>query len=525
MGGTLKLTRLPGAKSNLVLVAGVILIIFALLPLLQLLGEAATAQSEVYAILLTRQPWSLLGRSLALSGSVTACTLAIGIPLGVCISRTNVPGRSALWILHAFPMFLPPFLLVLGWFHLLGRQGYFGTETTARCLFSELGVVAVLTLTFAPIVTSLVGLGIFGIDASFEEAALVVARPIQVVMKILVPAIRPNITLAAIIVFALALSELAVPMFLRVKVFPAAVFARLGGIQYAPQEAIALVLPLVPIALLLLNVERRFVGVRSFALANLRGISRRPLALGGWRSPVTAACWIYALLSLAPIGALICRAGSGHGFLALPQWLGHAPITSLLSAIIGATIISILGLVLGHAVARSLRGSAALDALALFAFVMPASVLGVGLIAVWNRAVTQVLYGSMAILVIGYVARYSVVSLRAVASSVRQTSPHFEEAAIVAGAGYARRLVHIVLPMHLRGAAFGWLLAMIFCLRDLETSVLFYPPGGEPLTVRIFTLEANGPEPVVAALAVLQVLITAVLMGIGALAIPRRRHV
>jgi iron(III) transport system permease protein len=59
-------------------------------------------------------------------------------------------------------------------------------------------------------------------------------------------------------------------------------------------------------------------------------------------------------------------------------------------------------------------------------------------------------------------------------------------------------------------------------LRDLELSVLYYPPGGQPLTVRIFTLEANGPPSVVAALAVVHVAMTAAVLGIGGVLLKRR---
>ena len=69
----------------------------------------------------------------------------------------------------------------------------------------------------------------------------------------------------------------------------------------------------------------------------------------------------------------------------------------------------------------------------------------------------------------------------------------------------------------------AWFLALVFCLRDLETTVLFYPPGREPLTVRIFTLEANGPEEVVSALAIIHVLATAGALAIGWLLV-RSRH-
>ena len=186
-------------------------------------------------------------------------------------------------------------------------------------------------------------------------------------------------------------------------------------------------------------------------------------------------------------------------------------------------MIAAAGLVLGHGAARGLRGASLLDATAVLAFVTPASVLGVGLIAVWNRPATRGLYASVAILVIGYIARYAVVGIRAVASVVLQSPLHFEQAAAAAGARFWRRLIRIIFPVNLRGVAAGWLLAMVFCLRDFETAVLYYPPGREPLSVRIFTLEANGPPPVVAALAVAHVLMTALVLLAGVQLIPRMR--
>src|SRR5690606_8108733 len=153
----------------------------------------------------------------------------------------------------------------------------------ARLFFSEVGLVFVLGATFAPIVTSLVALGVMGVDASLEEAARLVARPWRVATRILLPAASPAIALSAIVVFSLALSELGVPMFLRVDVFPGAVFARLGGVDYAPGEAFALALPLIPVAALLLLLERRFVGRRSYAVLGLRSGARAPLPLRRFR--------------------------------------------------------------------------------------------------------------------------------------------------------------------------------------------------------------------------------------------------
>lgn len=524
MGGALSRALHRREQTLLLAAAAILLIVTAVAPLVQVLARAAAGWPAGLAVLASARTWTLLLRSLACGGAVTAAALAIGVPIGLLLGRFDVPFRRTSWLVHSFPMLLPPFLPALGWFHLLGDHGLVGGETSARLLFSEPGLVLVLAVTFAPVVTSLTAIGVMGVDASLEEAGHAVAGPRRVATRILLPAAAPAIALSAVIVFALAFSELGVPMFLRVDVFPAAVFARLGGVDFAPGEAFALTLPLVPVALGLLALERRFAGRRSFAVLGLRGVSRKPLPAGRWRAAAALACGAAALISAAPLVALVVRAGgAGGGLGAVLEWAGAAPGNGLLAGAAAATVIASLGLVLGHAVARGRRAAAVLDAVAMLAFLTPAAVLGVGLIVLWNRALTQLVYGTLAILVVGYVARYAAVGVRVVACAVAQSPVHLEEAAAASGAWFARRLLRIVLPIHSRGVAFAWLLALVFCLRDLETAVLFYPPGREPLTVRIFTLEANGPPAVVAGLAALHVLLVAAIAALGVLALRGRR--
>lgn len=527
VGGSL-IARLRRREEPLFLGAvGLLVFAAAFLPLLVLAGELVVPDpgglARRLSPLAAPRIWALLARSLGIAGSVTALALIQGIILGLLLGKTDVVGRRVALLLHAFPMFLPPFLLALGWFHLLGRQGLIGGAATSDLLFNELGAIGVMALTFVPVVTVLVTLGLQGVDPSLEEAARAVAPPWRVAIRILLPLAWPSAALAALVVFALSLSELGVPMFLRVDVYPAAVFARLGGVAYAPGEAFALVLPLFIVALLLVAAERRLIGRRSFAALGLRTEEGAVHPLGRWRSIASAACWGAVALSLLPIVALAIRAGRG-GFTRVPAWIGGSLQNSLLVSIAAATVILALSVILGRAVARGRPGAALLDTVTVLGFVAPASVLGVGLIASWNRPATQAVYGSLAIVAVAFVARYTVIGSRTVAAAVAQSSPHLEEAGAAFGGRFARRLLRIVIPVHLRGVIAAWLLALVFCLRDLETAVLIYPPGRETLPVRIFTLEANGPESVVAALAVVHVVLTAAILALGAALLPRVRR-
>jgi len=206
------------------------------------------------------------------------------------------------------------------------------------------------------------------------------------------------------------------------------------------------------------------------------------------------------------------------------RWVGSSLVNSLLGSGLAATAIVGIGAILGHGYARRLPASRFLDLVGVLAFVAPAVLLGVGLISLWNRPETGFIYGGIGIIVLGYVARYAMIGIRTMAVAVAQSPLSLEQAASAFGAGFARRLITIVLPLHRRALMAAWLLAAVFCLRDLETAVLCYPPGWEPLTVRVFTLEANGPEAVVAGLAVLHVVMTAAVLAAGALLLSRRER-
>jgi iron(III) transport system permease protein len=504
--------------------ATVALVICCVLPWIGIGSEllADGALTQVGTVLGEATPWILLLRSTGLALVVTACTVVFGVPLGVLLGRSDMAGRKAALWLHVFPLFLPPFLLALGWFHVLGGEGLVGSAATSDLLFGPLGVVLALTFAFMPVVSALTALGLQGIDPSLEEAALTASRPLRAVTHILVPLAWRAIALSAIVVFALAISEIGVPMFLRVRTYQAAVFTRLGGIDYAPGEAAALVLPLLLLGLLLVAIDRRLVGRRSFAAFGVRSRETAPLRLGRRRVFVSWLAWLAIIVSLLPLAALALRA-RGAGLLAAAPWIRSSMATSLVSGAAAASIIVVVGGLAAHAVARKRRGAAALDVLALLAFMTPASVLGVGLISVWNRPATNAIYSTGAILVIGFVARYSVLGVRTLAAVLGRSSPHYEEAAACAGSGFTRRLFRILVPMHAREIAGAWLLALVFCLRDLDTVVVFHPPGREPLAVRIFTLEANGPERVVAGLSVYQVVLTALLLLVGGLLLQPRR--
>ena len=159
------------------------------LPLAWLGWQVLAASVQALGLLGSGMLWALLLHSLVRAFLIAFLAVALGLPLGFLLGRTDVAGRRWALALHAFPMFLPPFLLALGWFYLFGRQGSLGSETGSRLLFGEVGVIAVQALAFAPVVTALVMLWLEGIDPTLEDAGRAVASPFRVATRISLPLI------------------------------------------------------------------------------------------------------------------------------------------------------------------------------------------------------------------------------------------------------------------------------------------------------------------------------------------------
>src|SRR3546814_21088006 len=124
---------LVGSASGILLAA-------CFLPLLWPLVGLATGGRGVHLGLVADPTlWSLLARTLAVTAGVLALALGIGLPMAVLVARTDVIRRGPALILPAIPALLPPLLPALGWFHLLGRRGLLGHETSAASLFSVAG--------------------------------------------------------------------------------------------------------------------------------------------------------------------------------------------------------------------------------------------------------------------------------------------------------------------------------------------------------------------------------------------------
>ena len=499
--------------------AVVVVAIAGLLPVLVVIAESVTVEGymsfESYnALLSSPRQWRWLGNTVLLGVLVASVSMAVGLPLGLLLAKTDLPFRSALAVLFTVPLLLPPYILALAWFHVLGRGGlltqWFSPalgELTHEVLFGLPGSVLVLSSSLMPVVLLMTIAFTRTVHPLLEEAALMTAPWRSVLTGITLPLIRPGVLLGGLLVFLLATGEFAVPMFLRFDVYAVESFTQFAAF-YQPGAATAFAVPLAFVAFVALTLERvhlrdrtyevRFASPRSGLLTVPLG-PLRPLVMG-------AVLLAWLLIIGLPLGSLVAASAVGGNYSEALGRSWDALLRSVAYATTGATLLTVLGFFIGYIVQRrSLPGWRSVDSLTILLFALPSTVIGVGLVTLWNRPLLGAIYGTPLLVLIGYVAQYIALTSRISVAGLSSVPRSMEEAAQLSGASWFRRVGLIVAPLTGRALGAGWLIGYLFCLRDTGLSMMIYPAGGDPLPVRTFTMMANGAPALVAALCVIMV--------------------
>lgn len=517
-----------------------VLVIVGLLPLAAMLAKSLFVDGRltlaVYQKLFAnpRQHWESIGHSLTLAISTAGGVTLLGVPLGLVLGKTDLPLRRVLAVLLSIPLLLPPYILAICWFDLLASNSMLvriipapTVELLSGWLFGLPGCLWVLVSAFMPVVMILTLVYLRAVDPRLEEAGRLVTRWPAILRHVTLPIMLPGILFGAILVFLLALGEVGVPMFLRYSVFPVQTLTQFAAF-YDFGAATAAATPLLAVTVLVLVLERFYLREKTYRLRpTTPGRRMLLIPLGRWRVP---AFFVVSLLAAAivilPLLALVVSSLSPFAYREAWSKAAASLGRSLVFAGLGATLLTVFGFFCGYLIhRRALRLWRAVDSLTLLLFTLPGTVTGVGLIALWNRPATGLLYASAAMVILAYLAQYTALTSRINLATLANVPQSLEEAAQMTGAPWPARIAYVVLPAALPGVIAAWVIGFIFCLRDLGASMLVYPAGQDTLAVRIYTLMANGAPSLISALCVILVAATLISLAIlGSLFRASTRH-
>lgn len=513
-----------GWRSSRTFVIGTAVVIFAVcsvLPVAYLFLTSLTGINvAAAALLLDARQRTLMYNTTLLGVGTAVLSTVIGAPLGFALARVPIKRKAAIRVVLAAPMLLPPYIVALAWIYLGALLGFLAdSDGVTSWIYSLPAAILVLSLVFYPLSMLASEVGLRRIDGRLEEAALMVAAPRRVLRRITLPLAAPGIAAAALVVFVLAVSEFGVPGLLRVRVYTTEVFTAFAAL-YDFSRAIVLAVPLLTLCAVVAAVAARLLGDRLVSPRRLTG-SYPPLFDHWGRGARLAVVVVVVVAVVLPVVALAREALNVRVLRAAFDGSGEAIANSLILSAAGATVVTAVAGCLGYGRARAGHRIAGLaDTLFIVLFAVPSTIVGVGLIGVWNRpGVFGTIYGSDSMFILAYLARFVPVAALIFAAAVRYVPVSHEEAAAAAGAGWLRTMWGIVLPQLRLGLAAAWIVVFVLSFGELGASVLIAPPGESTLPIRIYTIIANTPPAQVAALALLQALVIfAPLAVLGAVA-------
>ncbi len=452
-----------------------------------------------------------LRNSLAIAAVTTVLSLAMTVPLAWFGARVRFRGQGFAEALLLAPLILPPFVGALGVFQLLGRYGVVNTllahwgvcavgggpdwlgehRFAIVCVVEALGLYPILYLSLAASFARL--------DPTLLEAARAAgASRFTVFWRIILPLVRPGLFAGAIVVFVWSFTELGTPLMLGFdRATPVQILAGVADLASNPMPfALAVILLTVATGLYLLSrVLFPADGNASVGRgAGAGGLASAAIPLRGWKA---LGAWLpYLLLILGAIAPhlIVVLMAFSHdwyqtlspGAYTLQHWRDALSHPQVVPGIINSLLYSagavLLAVALGLFIAwSSVRwrplGWRVLDTLAMIPLAVPGVIFAIGFLGLAYahpvlRALLDPFVNPVPLLIIAYAVRRLPHVLRAAAAGLSQASVTYEEAAAACGAGPARRLWRITLPLIAGSLGAGALMTFSFSMLEVSDSLI-----------------------------------------------------
>ncbi len=493
--------------------------------------------------------WKVVGTTTVFALATTFLAVTIGSALAVILSRTDVPGRQALRGAILLPFYMSPLVLAFSWVIVYGPAGFVTMwvqthlNVTLWHLYSVPGIALASAVYFLPF-TFLYTIGSLSLtDPTLEDAGRVAgAKPLRTLWSVTVPLLRPAFTYSLLLTFVSAVEMLSIPLVLgspvNIEVLPSYLYEIGlvgGGTDYGAIAAIAILMLLVITGMVWLQVkatgaERRFVTVGG------KATRPRVLKLGRLRWPIFGAVMTYVVLFIViPVVGLFAQSFTSFLSPLISPWsvktlsnfraifdepaFVKAIVNSLKVATIGAAgaifFITFVALV---ATRSDFRYRKALTYLALYPRAVPGLIVGIGFL--WVFLLVPGLGGmrnGMWALGIAFVMRFIPLGYGTVAPAILRISPELDRAGRVAGANWTKTQLRIILPLLRPALVSGFILLFISFIKEYSSALFLVTPNSEVIGTTMISLWRQGNSGPVAALSVLQLVITAAVFSLSRL--------
>jgi iron(III) transport system permease protein len=521
--------------------------ILILFPLLLVFGKSFRPGDEwsllaPLEVITERSLTTVYFNSLLLGLLVVVGATLFAAPLAFLMTKTSL-AKHHRWLdlVLLIPFMTPPYISAMGWILFMQPKGFRdqllpGLGFTTPIFFSLFGIVLVMSLHLFPFIYLMLKNTLMRVGGSLEEAAAVHGGNFLYRFKrIIIPLIVSGYSMGALLIFVKTISEFGTPATLgkRIGFYVLTTeihrFTSTWPIDFGKAAALSSIL--LTTSMLIWYIQHLLAN--RFAYPLIGGKGQRSLIYPLKKWGLLAWSYVIFLLILAfgiPYFSIISTSMMklwGYGLawdnftfdhyrelLSFRSAGAQALFTSLKLALLSATMCLLVGTFLALVIRRT-RGwtKKTIDVSSLLSNTVPAIVIIVGLILLWNAPwLPLTFYHTSFMLALTYAVLFLPYTVQYVKANLEQIGNSLTEAATVSGADALFTLRNVILPLIVPGMIAGWMMTFTISSRELVGSMMIRPPGVETTATFIFSQFEQGNASLGMAMAVCSVGLTTLVL-------------
>ena len=482
--------------------------------------------------------WDPIRNSIGTSTWACVVSILIGGSFAWLVSRSDMRWKKLLTKLFIFPYIMPSWTLGLAWknffknIEITGSNGIFysltGIQVPTWFAYGEFPIIIVTGMHYAPFAYILIGGILHNMDANLEEAAIILKTSrLRMFLRITIPIVMPAVLSTIILVFSGAMASFATPQFLglpvRYYVLTTELYASINGTN--PGVGYILAMIMILISVIIMFVNQKLIGNRkSYATVTGKSANISIFHLGAWRTPISILAFcVVMMMSVIPLVTFALESLLNYtgvydfNNLTLSFWIGQAQghdtwqsesgilrnaevyrtlWNSLRLAFTCALGAGTLGFLAGYSIVRR-RGSflsQVVENLTFIPYLIPSMAFSAIYLSMFatKHGIIPSLYGSFAILALIGTIKYLPMASRSGVNSMLQLSPEIEEAGIIMGVPWLKRMTRIIIPIEKTTIVSGYLLPFISAMRELSLFVILVTANNRVLTTLLLFYDEKG---------------------------------
>ncbi|MDW2140697.1 putative 2-aminoethylphosphonate ABC transporter permease subunit [Vibrio alginolyticus] len=472
--------------------------------------------------------WVSVGNTFTLGVIVTSLVGVLAFGYAYALTRSCMPFKGLFQILGTAPILAPSLLPAISLIFLFGNQGIAKEMLLGNSIYGVIGISMGLIFWTFPHALMILTTSLRTSDARLYEAARALkTSPIKTFFMVTLPAAKYGLISTLIVVFTLVITDFGVPKVIggSYNVLATDIFKQVVGQQNFAMGAVTSIMLLFP-AVMAFGADR-WVQKKQKSLFDTRSVPYQPEPNKARDSICLVYCSIIsiavlAVLGMAVYGSLVtfwpwnkALTLNNYNFAEMSTY-GWSPFFNSLTlagwtAVIGTAIIFVGAYCIekGRAFGPIRQ---VMQMLSVVPMAVPGMVLGLGYIFYFNDANNplNVLYGTMAFLVINTVVHYYTVGHMTALTALKQLPSEIEATAASVKLPQYKLFFKVTLPVCLPAILDIATYLFVNALTTTSAVVFLYSTDTIPASVSILNMDDAGQTGAAAAMAVMIMMAAAI---------------